>query len=187
MFKILDGREYFYQWDIDRKLIVNDSEIKEVHFCNRTDDCSLVCETYIEDGVTVANVPNILLQSDWRIRAYAYDGKYTKHEVSYDVIKRTKPTDYVYTETETVNYSSLLDRMNQIDENIEKTVEDYLTENPVEVDLTGYATEKYVDDAITAIDIPEVDLSDYYTKTEVDDLLANLPTGNLPSSEEVKW
>lgn len=77
--------------------------------------------------------------------------------------------------------------MNQIDENIEKTVDEYLTENPVEVDLTGYATEKYVDDAITAIDIPEVDLSDYYTKTEVDDLLANLPTGNLPSGEEVKF
>lgn len=187
MFKIYDGRDCFYQWDIDRRLIVSDPAINQVHFCNRTDDCSLVCETFVEDGLTLVDVPNVLLQSDWRIRVYAYDSKYTKYDKCYEVKSRTKPTDYVYTETETVNYSSLLDRMNQIDENIEKTVDEYLTENPVEVDLTGYATEKYVDDAITAIDIPEVDLSDYYTKTEVDDLLANLPTGNLPSGEEVKF
>ena len=32
-----------------------------------------------------------------------------------------------------------------------------------------------------------VDLSDYYTKTEIDDLLANLPAGDIPSGEEVKW
>lgn len=153
MFKILDGREYFYQWDIDRKLIVNDSEIKEVHFCNRTDDCSLVCETYIENGVTLANVPNILLQSDWRIRVYAYDGKYTKHEVCYDVIKRTKPTDYIYTETEILNYNTLLDRMNEIDGNIEKTVNDYLTENLVEVDLSDYYTKDEVDTKIETIEL----------------------------------
>lgn len=135
MFKIYDGRDCFYQWDIDRKLIVADSAINQVHFCNRTDDCSLVCETYIEDGVTVVNVPNILLQSDWCIRAYAYDGKYTKHEACYDVIKRTKPTDYIYTETETLNYNTLLDRMNEIDGNIEKIVDDYYTKDEVDTKI----------------------------------------------------
>lgn len=39
----------------------------------------------------------------------------------------------------------------------------YLTEHQ---SLEGYATEKYVDDAIAAI--PGTDLSNYYTKTEVD-------------------
>lgn len=34
--------------------------------------------------------------------------------------------------------------------------------------ISGLATEKYVNDAIAAIDIPEVDLSNYYTKTETD-------------------
>lgn len=33
----------------------------------------------------------------------------------------------------------------------------------------------------------DVDLSDYYTKTEIDDLLANLPTGDIPSGEEVEF
>lgn len=161
-----------------------------------------------------------------------------------------------------------------VNDNIGDAVEDYLRENPIEVDLTGYATEKYVDDAIAVIELMpgpkgeqgekgidgytpvkgvdyfdgkdgkdgkdgeqgpkgdkgdtgpqgiqgeqgpagqdgidgadyvlteedkaeiagmvevsggDVDLSDYYTKEEVDNLLANLPTGDIPSGEEVKW
>ena len=107
MFKIYDGREHFYQWDLDRKLIVEDPSITEVHFCNRTDNCSLVCETYVEDGVTVVNVPNILLQTDWKIHVYAYDGKHTKHDECYEVKSRTKPSDYVYTETEVKNWEDI--------------------------------------------------------------------------------
>ena len=104
MFKIKDGRDKFYQWDIDRKLIVEDASITEVHFSNRTDDYALVVKTYIENDITLANVPNILLQTDWRIHVYAVDGNYTKHEKSYEVIARTKPSDYVYTETEIINW-----------------------------------------------------------------------------------
>lgn len=37
------------------------------------------------------------------------------------------------------------------------------------------------------VSVPEVDLSNYYTKTEIDGLLANLPTGDIPSGEEVKF
>ena len=107
MFKIYDGREHFYQWDLDRKLIIEDPSIIQVHFCNRTDDCSLVCETYVEDGITVVNVPNILLQTDWKIHVYAYDGSYTKHDECYEVKSRTKPSDYAYTETEILNWSKI--------------------------------------------------------------------------------
>jgi hypothetical protein len=113
MFKIRDGREHFYQWDIDRQLVLND-ELPEVHFCNRTGDCSLVCETFIEDGVTVVNVPNILLQTDWKIKVYAYDANYTKYEQCFDVVKRTKPADYVYTETEVKTYKSIEDKLNTL-------------------------------------------------------------------------
>ena len=153
MFKIYDGREQFFQWDIDRKLIVDDSSITQVHFCNRTDNCSLVCETYVEDGVTVVNVPNILLQTSWRIRAYAYDGKHTKHEECFDVVARTKPADYVYTETEILNYENLLNLINELDENLADTVQQYLKDNPVSVDLTGYYTKDEVDAAIEQIEL----------------------------------
>ena len=277
MFKIYDGREHFYQWDSDRKLIVEDPAIKEVHFCNRTDDCSLVCETYTEDGLTLANVPNILLQTDWRIKVYAFDGNYTKYEECYEVKPRTKPADYVYTETEVLNFNTLLERVVNVEETVDglyedmgEAIGDYIREHPIEVDLSDYytkreadkkfalkeevpsiaglATEQFVEDKISAIpetdltnyytksevdkaiediDIPDadlsnyytkaetdaaiegvevdlsnyytkaevdaelenvdVDLTDYYTKTEINDLLANLPTGDIPSGEEVKF
>ena len=171
MFSIYDGRQKFYQWDLDRKLIVDDNTINEVHFCNRTDECSLVCEVYDLDGKRVVNVPNVLLQTDWRINVYGYDKNYTKHNEVFEVVRRSKPADYVYTETEIKNYDELAERVTQIEENgisdeaVESAIEKYLEENDIRVDLTGYATEKYVDDAIAAI--PEVDLSDYAKKTDI--------------------
>ena len=115
MFTIYDGREKFFQWDKDRKLIVEDAEITEVHFCNRTDECSLVCETYVEDGLTLVNVPNILLQNDWRINVFAYNQSYTKFKKCFDVVSRSKPADYVYTETEIKNYDALEARVTALE------------------------------------------------------------------------
>lgn len=156
---ILDGRDRFYQWDLDRKLIVTDESIDEVHFCNRTDDCSLVCEVYTEGELRLVNVPNILLQKDWRINVYAFDGSYTKVHEIFEVERRTKPADYIYTETEIKNYDDLAARVQQIEENgisdeaVESAVERYLDENDIKVDLTGYATETYVDEKIEAIEL----------------------------------
>lgn len=171
MFSILDGRAKFYQWDLDRKIVVDDKSINEVHFCNRTDECSLVCEVYDLDGKRVVNVPNVILQQDWRINVYAYDENYTKHCEVFDVVRRSKPADYIYTETEIKNYDELAERVAQIEENgisdaaVESAVEKYLEENDIKVDLTGYATETYVNEAIAAI--PEVDLSDYAKKEDI--------------------
>lgn len=142
MFRIYDGREEFYQWDLDRKLIVEDASVNQVHYCNRTSDCSLVCEVRTEGNLRVVDVPNIILQTDWKVHAYAYDVNYTKHEELFNIVKRTKPEDYVYTETEVLNYNTLLERIDEIDENIGQEVENYLKENPIEVDLSGYATKE---------------------------------------------
>lgn len=116
MFRILDGRSCFYQWDLDRKLIVDDETIEQVHFCNRTDDCSLVCEVYNIDGIHLVNVPNILLQTDWNINVYAYDSNYTKHSEVFKVNKRSKPADYVYTETECKRWEDLESRIEALEQ-----------------------------------------------------------------------
>lgn len=110
MFSILDGRTEFYQWDIDRKLVVADASITEVHFCNKTDNCSLVCAVYEMNGQRLVNVPNILLQNSWRINVYGYDINYTKHSKQFNVVARTKPADYLYQETETLSFSEVLTR-----------------------------------------------------------------------------
>ena len=116
MFKIYDGRDRFYQWDLDRKLIVEDASITEVHFCNKTDDCSLVCATYKEGNKTVVNVPNILLQDNWAINVYGYTSNYTKFSERFEVERRTRPADYVYTETEVKTWEDLSERIEALEQ-----------------------------------------------------------------------
>ena len=114
MFKIYDGRTEFYQWDLDQKLIVSDPTITEVHFCNQTEACSLVCEVYEEDGQHLVNVPNILLQDNWPIRAYAHCDCFTKASTTFEIIARTKPADYVYTETEVKTWEELNEKIEKL-------------------------------------------------------------------------
>ena len=138
MFKIYDGRSHFYQWDLDRKLIVEDSTINQVHFCNRTGECSLIREVYDAEGLRLVDVPNVLLQTDWRINVYGYDVNYTKYDATFEVCKRSKPDDYVYTDEEVHHWNELEARIDQIeeqgvsDEKVAAAVTEYLTENPVE-------------------------------------------------------
>lgn len=190
MFSIYDGRKAFYQWDLDRKLIVEDASINQVHFCNRTEECSLVCEVYEENGLYLVNVPNVLLQTDWRINVYGYDKNYTKHSAVFEVYKRTKPDSYIYTDTEVLSFNTLLNRMEEIESNIAETVEDYLEENPPEVSLDGYATTNYVDKGVeeakeytdkAVSNIPKTDLTDYATKKYVSDAIEDIEIPVVPT------
>lgn len=179
MFQIENGREHFWQWDLNQRLIVDDASINEVHFSNRTDDGSLICEVFEEDGKRLVNVPNILLQDIWDIRVYAYCVDYTKIEEKFKVYKRGKPADYVYTETEIKDYDDLKARVDEIERNgvsqeaVNAAVSDYLTKHPIETGATpeeaaqieanknaiaqletNKATKEYVDTAVAAINIP---------------------------------
>lgn len=135
MFKIADGREHFYQWDLDRQVIVEDPSIVEVHFCNRTDECSLVVN--VVDGL--ANVPNLILQQSFDIRVFGYDGKATRHDKVFKVKARTRPSDYAYVETEIKSYEYLENKINEIeekgwsDEIVEKSVTEYMYQNPLAI------------------------------------------------------
>lgn len=135
MFRIADGREHFYQWDLDRQVVVDDPSITEVHFCNRTEDVSLVVA--VVDGL--ANVPNILLQSSFDMRVFGYDGKATRYDAVFKVKAKTKPSDYVYTETEIKSYEYLENKIREIeeqgwsDEIVEKSVTEYMYQHPLSI------------------------------------------------------
>lgn len=198
MFTLEDGREQLYQWDLDRRIIVNDPTICEVHFCNRTSNCSLVVE--VKDGY--ANIPNILLQDARPIRAYAYcEDKYTLTEQQFSVKPRTKPSDYLYEETTVVRIDVLIDKAEQAITTASKLTEYYDThklkveddgEGNVTIeatvpegggggggnaDLSNYYTKEETDTAISTaienIDIPDTDLTNYYTKAETDTAIYN--------------
>jgi hypothetical protein len=169
MFRIADGRDEFYQWDLDRQVIVEDSSVTEVHFCNRTDDCSLVVE--VVDGL--ANVPNILLQSSFDIRVFGYDGKATLHDKKFKVNARTQPADYVYTETVVKSIEEIMNAAEQVNT---ITTEFYEFVDEYKVGLTDDGQGNV---ELKAVEKPggdtggDVDLSDYYTKEETDLLIAD--------------
>ena len=135
MFTLKDGRDFMYQWDIDRQVVVDDPSIVEVHFCNRTEDVSLVVE--VVDGL--ANVPNILLQSSFDMRVFGYDGKATRYDAVFKVKAKTKPSDYVYTETEIKSYEYLENKIREIEEQgwsneiVEKSVTEYMYQHPLSI------------------------------------------------------
>ena len=172
MFKIYDGRKEFYQWDLDRKLIVSDKTISEVHFCNRLGGVSIIRYVYEVNGMYLVDVPNLLLQESFRMNVYGYDKNYTKHSMNFNIVARTRPENYIYTDEDIQTWKELEARVQNIEEAgisdgvIDAGIQKYLEEHPIEVDLTGYATEEFVNEAIGAIDIPEVDLSNHYTKAE---------------------
>lgn len=195
MFQIYDGREHFYQWDLNRQILVTDPTIAEVHFCNLTEDCSLVTEVKEIGGFLLADVPNILLQQSFDLHVYAYDGNATRYDAVFKVKPKSKPSDYVYTETEVKSYEALEARLDEIEEKgvsqevVENAVAQVLDSNPynyatetfvedavsnVKVDLTGYATEDYVNEAVENV---SVDLTGYATETYVNDKVANIPAG----------
>lgn len=133
-----------YQWEVGRKISIdthNNTIINRVEFSQSGDDVSLVVEPRQEDGTTVADIPNIMLQSGGYIRVYlSYKAENlleTTASSILSVIKRPKPTDYVYTETEVLSYEHLVARISSLEgEGLANAVADYLKENPVEAGAT---------------------------------------------------
>lgn len=175
MFKIYDGREHFYQWDLDRKLIVEDKSITQVHFSNSTSSYALLRNVYEVNGMYLVDVPNLLLQDNWDIKVYGFDSNYTKHSASYDVIARARPENYVYTEKEQLLWEQLNERIDEIAAIPQPDLSKYALKSEIP-SISGLATEKYVDDAIANINIPETDLTNYYTKEEIDSKFSAIPT-----------
>ena len=110
--KITDGRSSFFQWDSNVTLTVEDyGDATQVHFLDEGAERTLT--VMIKDDGT-CDVPNILLQRIIPIKCYLYttvDGKKTVQEFIFDVRKRQKPSTYVYTQTEVLNYEALAEEI----------------------------------------------------------------------------
>lgn len=121
MILLENGRSCLYQWDIDQRVEIESAEeIIEVHFVNAVTSPALVVSVYEEDGRRFANIPNILLQQFWPIQAYGCCASRVRDVETFKVIRREKPADYIYTETELKTYGSLEERIEANAEAIEK-------------------------------------------------------------------
>lgn len=109
MLTLNDGRKELYQWDSGRTATV-DIECDVVHFANLKYGESLA----VEVKVGKVAIPNKLLMSGDPIYCWAFakddGGAYTKKEQTLAVIKRAKPSDYVYTETEVITVKTAVNK-----------------------------------------------------------------------------
>lgn len=134
-----------YQWEIGRQLQIiplRNSKVSSVHFSNPGDPEALVVKPKEANGMVIADIPNILLQSGANLVVYtvnvAENSVETIRDCVFPVRNRAKPADYVYTETEVLNYSNLAKRLEEIekngvsDEQIATAVEKYMDENPID-------------------------------------------------------
>ena len=114
-----------WQWDTGRQIIITPEEnaiVDEVHFSNAYSKDALVVKPQVnEQGSIVADIPNILLWQVFPINVYVVmdfpNGKGTICEEQLKINPRKKPSDYVYTETEILNYLDLEKRIKALEEN----------------------------------------------------------------------
>lgn len=101
MLTLNDGRSELWQWDTGRTLAVG-ADCSQVHFSNRIIGRSI--DVDVIDGVAI--IPDILLQTDKDLNAWAFVGAaengYTKISKIFKVNRRNKPADYVFTPQEQI-------------------------------------------------------------------------------------
>lgn len=124
IFEVINGP--LYRWDTKRKIAVspiNGETVNEVHFAHEgTEDALRVAVKNDADGKYV-DVPNILLQRACQMRVWAVvhtaDGRQTVYSAYQRIHDRARPDDYVYTETEILDYQTLSDKVDALAEKVE--------------------------------------------------------------------
>lgn len=116
-----------YQWDTGRIVFVEPDSgyiIHEIHFTIKKMEFAYVVNTYDESGSTYAKIPNILLQQYQDIICYEVreneDGEQSVSSTTFDIIKRNRPVDYVYTETEKYTYKEINNRVTILESEFEE-------------------------------------------------------------------
>lgn len=106
MIALTDGRKELYQWDTNVSATVP-IDCTQVHFSNSVYGRSL--DVDVVGGVAI--IPDVLLQTDKDLNAWAFVGKaengYTKISKVFKVNKRNKPADYVFTPVEQITISQI--------------------------------------------------------------------------------
>ena len=113
----LTKNQVLYQWDSNRQvkiMLPEGVQADEAHFAHPRDKEALVVRIKNADGMLVADIPNILLQSEQDIRVWLVSGDRTILGYNLAVLPRIKPADYVYTETEILRYETLEKRIEEL-------------------------------------------------------------------------
>lgn len=120
MISLVDGD--LYQWDTGRVVVVepeNGYIVHEVHFTTKKMDFAYVVKTYVKDEAVCCAIPNIILQQRYDIICYEvrenYAGEESIASTTFDIIKRNRPEDYIYTESEVYTYKDIEKRLTTLE------------------------------------------------------------------------
>lgn len=113
MIELEYDRRYLNQWGLEQRVQIDNflpGTWVEFSHMNDCKNGALVTEAYVEAGHVYANIPNVLLQLPGYLHVYvnpdASDMAHTPEERDIKIVRREKPSHYIYTETPTVSYSS---------------------------------------------------------------------------------
>lgn len=116
----VEGR--LYQWDTGRKVTLTlpyDEYASVVEFSVNNEAEALVVS--VVDNV--AKIPNILLQRSGSLRLWAVtieeNGRQTRRYGNLPIFPRAKPDDYVYTETEIMDYRKVAEDLAAVAEDLQ--------------------------------------------------------------------
>lgn len=133
---LTDGRGELYQWDTGRTLTVDDATVTQVHFQNRAYGRTI--DVDVKDGTAI--IPDELLQKAGDLRVYAFAGTaasgFTKVERVYNIVRRNKPNDYMYTPTEQKSLEGLQNQIGDLND-LETNAKDNLVAAINEANKSG--------------------------------------------------
>ena len=113
--KLKDGRKELYQWDVGVVADVTDKNINEVHFSNLR--YGVPFNIKVKNGTVT--IPPEVLQSGAGVFCWAFvrreNGGYTKKEQVFNVEKRPRPADYVYTPTDVLTWEALKKQIEEVE------------------------------------------------------------------------
>lgn len=113
MIELENDRRYLNQWALEQRVQIDNflpGTWVDFSVVNDVRDGTLTTEAYAECGHVYANIPNVLLQNFGYLHIYVNpapsDMAHTPEEKDIKIVRRKKPSYYIYTETPTVSYSS---------------------------------------------------------------------------------
>lgn len=117
--------------------------VEEVHCHNKTTDDAVTLIIDSSYDTVTCKIPDTFLTTSNDLVFYAVmkddTGKYTTEKALFKVIKRPKPSDYVYTDDDVKTWDQLSDRIKEIEEELEDL-------SLQEKDLTDYDAIKLATD-----------------------------------------
>lgn len=118
-----NGKQYIYQYDTGREVIITPEEgytVDSIEYFNDTTDLAPIGIIREVDGVLLSDIPNSFLQSENTIQVYlVMHDKEERQTIEYKditVIPRVKPADYVLEPDDVLTWHSLDERLKILEE-----------------------------------------------------------------------